>query len=374
MEDTFPLQIQGHELLMDMDVKNIPCEGLRATFANLLQHLPSLSPEVAVTRLRKMIELMEKTTELHSRNACISDASHATVATEDAADLVAAKAAKQCLRSCTLTRCERVREFAFHLVRERLDTGQPLNGLTASLVAKAFEQHEQAALQPAAGETGESREKTELLFSNKYLNLRDIVAAAKEKDISLCPIASERVAYASIEEYLSANGKHHPKTAAKVKAAADWCVEKLQTMADASHQQTKQELLRMWDSSDGLTECGSLNSYFKNGPFSMGKLYGYAARVSGGGLGEPQGRGDPGADKGRKALRGRGRGRGPRRREKIGSDEEEAAAPAERGRRCEIGRYAVVAFKNYDSRWNDCRTTRSACTPARARARLSSRA
>jgi hypothetical protein len=40
MEDTlnvtFPLQIQGHELLMDMDVKSIPSEGLKATFANIL--------------------------------------------------------------------------------------------------------------------------------------------------------------------------------------------------------------------------------------------------------------------------------------------------------------------------------------------------
>ncbi len=159
-----------------------------------------------------MIELMEKTTEQHSRNACISDT------TEDhQADL---GAAKQSLRSCTLVRCGRVREFAFHLVLERLATGQSLIGLTPSIVAKAYEQ--QAALQPAAGETGESREtgekgKTELLFSNKYLNLRDIIAAARENDISLCPIVSDRVAYSSIESYLSVTGKQHPKKAAKIK-------------------------------------------------------------------------------------------------------------------------------------------------------------
>ncbi len=65
--------------------------------------------------------------------------------------------------------CGMVREFALHLVRERLATGQSLIGLTPSLVAKAYEQHE--ALQPAAGETGETgksretgeKEKTELL-------------------------------------------------------------------------------------------------------------------------------------------------------------------------------------------------------------------
>jgi hypothetical protein len=96
MEDTFSLQIQGHELLMDMNVKSIACEGLKATFANSLQRLPSLSPEVAVTRLRKMIELMEKTTEQHSKNACISDTTGDHQA--DAADL---GAAKQSLRRCT---------------------------------------------------------------------------------------------------------------------------------------------------------------------------------------------------------------------------------------------------------------------------------
>jgi hypothetical protein len=59
--------------MMDMDVMRIPCEGLKAMFALFLQQLPSLSPEVAVTRLRKTIELMEKTQKQHLRNACISD-------------------------------------------------------------------------------------------------------------------------------------------------------------------------------------------------------------------------------------------------------------------------------------------------------------
>jgi hypothetical protein len=71
--DTFPMQLACQEMLMDMDVKRIPCAGLKAMLDYLSQQLPSLSPEVAVTpqltRLRKMF----KTQEQHRRNACISD-------------------------------------------------------------------------------------------------------------------------------------------------------------------------------------------------------------------------------------------------------------------------------------------------------------
>ena len=67
--DTFPMQLACQEMLMDMDVKRIPCAGLKAILDYLSQQLPSLSPEVAVTRLRKMF----KTQEQHRRNACISD-------------------------------------------------------------------------------------------------------------------------------------------------------------------------------------------------------------------------------------------------------------------------------------------------------------
>jgi hypothetical protein len=71
--DTFPMQLACQEMLLDMDVKRIPCAGLKAMLDYLLQQLPSLSPEVAVTRLRKMFELMKKTQKQHRRNACISD-------------------------------------------------------------------------------------------------------------------------------------------------------------------------------------------------------------------------------------------------------------------------------------------------------------
>jgi hypothetical protein len=59
---------------MDMDVKRIPCTGLKAMLGYLLQQLPSLSPVVAASRLiRKIFELMEKTQEqeefLHIRHA-----------------------------------------------------------------------------------------------------------------------------------------------------------------------------------------------------------------------------------------------------------------------------------------------------------------
>ncbi len=60
------MQLTCEKLLMDMDVKRIPCAGLKAMLDYLLQQLPSLSPEVAATpptRLRKMFELMEKTQE-----------------------------------------------------------------------------------------------------------------------------------------------------------------------------------------------------------------------------------------------------------------------------------------------------------------------
>jgi hypothetical protein len=71
--DTFPLQLAFQAMLMEIDVKGIPCTGLKARLDSLLQQWPSLFPKVAVTRLRKMLELMAKTQEQHWRNACISD-------------------------------------------------------------------------------------------------------------------------------------------------------------------------------------------------------------------------------------------------------------------------------------------------------------
>ena len=106
--------------------------------------------------------------------------------------------------------------------------------------------------------------------------MQDIIAAARENNILLCPSGSDRVAYTSIEVFLSVTGKQQPKKAAKVRAAADRCAEKLQTIPDVSNQAKKAKLPQMWDSADRPTECCSLSSYLKNWPFSMGKLLEYA--------------------------------------------------------------------------------------------------
>jgi hypothetical protein len=73
----------------------------------------------------------------------------------------------------------------------------------------------------------ESPKTAETLF-NEYLDLKSIIAAARNDDDSLCRIGSGRVYYNSIAAYLDAH--RNTKTAAKVAAAADWCVEKLNSM------------------------------------------------------------------------------------------------------------------------------------------------
>jgi hypothetical protein len=186
------------------------------------------------------------------------------------------------MRPATLRRCEAIRDFAFAFVKEQLANQEEPSEhrITVFVIAKAY----------AATKATESKSHThvETLFKNHYLDLDAIIAAARSDDASLCSsIGSGRVSYNSIAAFLDA--KSGKKAATSVKAAADWCVEKLKSMESGMHfADMQQKLLDMWSAadSDKPQNSGSLQNYFKNNiPFTIPKLQEYARSSGEGGEG-----------------------------------------------------------------------------------------
>jgi hypothetical protein len=283
-------------MLMDMDCQQYPASSL-APFQAMLTHtineLPSLSPDERVGRLRQFLGILEKFREKLSQKYCDAGAgavAETAAAPTAAADSDSARSAADCgashshkaavtvestlqsslssavqstnLRPDTVRRCDEVRDFALAYIKEHPDAP-----ISATIVAHQYQ-----------AKTGVDRKTTELLFRNNYLDLRNIIAAARDDRVSLCPPGAARVAFNSIQAFLEAKNKQNPRTAAKVKAAADWCVQKMQELpAGLKKDDKKNLLLKKWsaEDSDRPQNSGSLGNYFKNGPFSMTKLMAY---------------------------------------------------------------------------------------------------
>jgi hypothetical protein len=291
-----------NDMLVDMAYQNIPCACFHTMLNYVTSELPSMPIDRRVECLRSFIARLEKTKEKYSNAA---GAAAQTAAAPAAVAAVAAGAAAQpsqdfngvgqCqdnaaaavsrasrMRPATLRRCEAIRDFAFAFVKEQLANQEEPSEhrITVFVIAKAY----------AATTATESKSHTqvETLFKNHYLDLDAIIAAARSDDASLCSsIGSGRVSYNSIAAFLDA--KSGKKAATSVKAAADWCVEKLKSMESGMHfADMQQKLLDMWSAadSDKPQNSGSLQNYFKNNiPFTIPKLQEYARSSGGGGEG-----------------------------------------------------------------------------------------
>ncbi len=86
------------------------------------------------------------------------------------------------MRQDTIRRCDEVREFALAYIKEH--PGAPISW---TIVAQQYQFAK-----------GVDRKTTELLFKNNYLDLGNIIAAARDDSVSLCPPGAARVAFKSI--------------------------------------------------------------------------------------------------------------------------------------------------------------------------------
>jgi hypothetical protein len=281
-------------MLMDMACQKIPCHFLQALLTYLTNESPSLSFDERVERLRTFLAMLEKY-KAEYRNAadaaartaavpaaeaaaaarsrlCSQDfngvrewqddaAAHQTVHSDLPERLVPSSSASRfCVRLHSTN--VRLRHFAIAFVKQQIANGTPLSSITVSIIAEAY-----------AASTGAAARTAVTLFKNQYLDIRAIIDAARNDDDSLCRKGSGRVSYNLIAAYLDAH--RNTKTAAKVKAAADWCVEKLNRMESGkSFEEMKLLLLEMWSAEDSYRPqtSGSLFNYFKNQPFTMAKL------------------------------------------------------------------------------------------------------
>jgi pyruvate/2-oxoglutarate dehydrogenase complex dihydrolipoamide acyltransferase (E2) component len=204
------LLLECHDMLVDMACQNIPCASLQAMFTYFTNELPSLSFDRRVERLRTFIAVLEKTKEKY-RNA--ADAAAQTAAAPAAVAAVAATAAAQSsqdfcewqddaaaaeasasgaahqsdqavhgdltqqlvpvsrackLRPSTLSKCEKVRDFALAFVKQQMANQENPSRITVSVIAQAY-----------AEKTTESHKTAETLFKNEYLDLKSIIAAAR---------------------------------------------------------------------------------------------------------------------------------------------------------------------------------------------------
>ena len=175
------------ETLMDMDCHQYPASSL-ATFQAMLTHtmneLPSLSPDERVARLRKFLAILEKFREKYcNAGHAAAVAAGAGAVAESAAASHSHKAAVTVesslssavqstnLRQDTIRRCDEIRDFALAYIKEH--PGAPVS---TPILAQQY----QVA-------TGVDRKTTELLFKNNYLDLGNIIAAARDDSVSLCP-------------------------------------------------------------------------------------------------------------------------------------------------------------------------------------------
>jgi hypothetical protein len=277
-----------NDLLVDMAFQNIPCACFHTMLNNVASELPSMPIDKRVECLRSFIARLEKTKEKYSNAAgaaaqtAAAPAAVAAVAAGAAAqpsqdfngvrecqdDAAAAVSRASRMRPSTRIRCEAIRDFAFAFVKEQLANQEEPSRITVLVIAQAY------AATTATESNSKSRTQVETLFKNNYLDLDAIIAAASSDDASLCSsIGSGRVSYISIAAYLDA--KHGKKAATSVKAAADWCVEKLKSMESGLiFAEMQQKLLDMWSApdSDKPINSGSLRNYFKNIPFTIPTL------------------------------------------------------------------------------------------------------
>ena len=160
------------------------------------------------------MSLLQKRMESHNIAAAAEDGAAARDALQDDC----ATSARLCtMREETKASCDALCALGLDYIRWNLTSRGPAQRqLTLRHVSKAY------AVSKSVDE-----KTVDWIFKMHYVDFDSLKRAAETGDDSICQIGASRVAYETIEAYIRGTGPTGEQTATNVRAAADWCVAKL---------------------------------------------------------------------------------------------------------------------------------------------------